>query len=274
MNGGSGSGSGTYSYARNSTWQRNGAAAMEDALKEAAMESLDLQKVLCDSNTFVVADLGCSVGHHHRSPWEEQAGSFYGSLFPSSSIHIAYSSSALNWLSKVPEGSIIHYNGAPDAVASAYEAQFEEDMEVFFRCRAREIAAGGLMLFSMAAVPSRDVQHPVALMYTFIESILIDMVKEVDSFNLPIVLPSIEEIRRLAEKNKCFEIVKMENAMEGETKIAVMHLRAGLEGTLTNHFGNEIVEQVFERAMQQHHNLQSTQIHTSSAGIFVVLRRH
>ena len=81
----------------------------------------------------------------------------------------------------------------------------------------------------------------------------------------------------MVEKNKCFEIVKMEkveSAVAGETKISVMHLRAGLEGTLTNHFGNEIVEQVFERAMQQHHKLQSTQIHTSSTGIFVVLRRN
>ncbi|XP_047952621.1 loganic acid O-methyltransferase-like isoform X2 [Salvia hispanica] len=334
MNGGSG----TYSYARNSTWQRKGALIVEDAIKEAVMESLDLPKVLCDSNnTFVVADLGCSVGPNtfyamdtiieavqrkcnNNSSLEFQVafndrigndfntlfaslpehgrnrnyfaaavpGSFYGRLFPSSSIHIAYSSASLNWLSKVPECSNaakIHYSGAPDAVARAYEAQFEEDMEAFFRCRAREIAVGGLMLFNMAAVPSRDVQHHLASMLTFIESIFIDMVKEgviaqerVDSFNFPIVFPCVEEVRRLIEKNKCFEIVKMEKMerplLEGGTKIAVMHLRAGLEGTLSNHFGNEIVEQVFERTMQQHHKLQSTQIHTSSTGIFVVLRRN
>ena len=213
---------------------------MEDAIKEAVMESLDLPKVLCDSNnTFVVADLGCSVGPNtfyamdtiieavqrkcnNNSSLEFQvafndrigndfntlfaslpehgrnrnyfaaavAGSFYGRLFPSSSVHIAYSSASLNWLSKVPEGltaegspawnaAKIHYSGSSDAVARAYEDQFEEDMEVFFRCRAQEIAAGGLRLFNMAVVPSKDVQHRIASLFTFIESILIDMVKEV-----------------------------------------------------------------------------------------------
>ncbi|XP_047974987.1 loganic acid O-methyltransferase-like [Salvia hispanica] len=338
MNGGSG----THSYARNSTWQRSGAAAVEDALKEAVMENLDLQKVLCDSksNTFVVADLGCSVGpnsfhametiikavqrkcdkislefqvafndrigndfntlfaslpEHGRRNYFAMAvaGSFYGNLFPSSSVHIAYSSASLNWLSKVPVGltaegspawnaAKIHYSGAPDAVARAYEEQFEEDMDIYFRCRAREIAAGGLILITMAAVPNRDVQHRMAHTLTFIEPVLIDMVKEgvlaqerVDLFNIPIIFPCIEEIRRLVEKNKCFEIVKMERLeVEGDAKNAVMHIRAALEGSLNNHFGNEIVEQVFERAIQHQHKLHSALMNTTSTGIFAVLRRN
>ncbi|XP_047973851.1 loganic acid O-methyltransferase-like [Salvia hispanica] len=327
MNGGSG----TYSYARNSTWQRNVAAALENTLKEAVMENLDLQKLLCDSDTFVVADLGCSVGPNtfhameaiidalqrkcDKTTLEFQvafndqtgndfntllaslpvgrnyfaaavAGSFYGRLFPSSSIHIAHSSATLNWLSRVPEGlanaAKIHYTGAPDAVARAYQDQFEEDMGIFFRCRAREIAAGGLILITMGAVLSRDAQHRVAAAFTFIESILIDMVKEgvlaqerVDSFNIPIIFPYIEEIRRLIEKNKCFEIVKMEKLESaGNSENAIMHIRAGFEGTLTTHFGSEIVEQVFVRAIQHQHKLHSTLTSTSSTGIFVVLRRN
>ena len=331
------------------------------------MENLDLQKVLCDSksNTFVVADLGCSVGpnsfhametiikavqrkcdkislefqvafndrigndfntlfaslpEHGRRNYFAMAvaGSFYGNLFPSSSVHIAYSSASLNWLSKVPVGltaegspawnaAKIHYSGAPDAVARAYEEQFEEDMDIYFRCRAREIAAGGLILITMAAVPNRDVQHRMAHTLTFIEPVLIDMVKEVinfvvridlpslyhymnmnlcalqgvlaqervDLFNIPIIFPCIEEIRRLVEKNKCFEIVKMERLeVEGDAKNAVMHIRAALEGSLNNHFGNEIVEQVFERAIQHQHKLHSALMNTTSTGIFAVLRRN
>ncbi|KAL1543579.1 gibberellin A4 carboxyl methyltransferase [Salvia divinorum] len=242
--------------------------------------------------------LFASLPEHGRNYFAAAvAASFYGRVFPSSSIHIAYSSAALNWLSKAPEGLTvegspawnggkIHYSGAPDAVARAYEQQFEEDMEMFFRCRAQEIAAGGLILIIMAAVADTHCQHRVAKMLTSIESILIDMVKEgvlsqerVDSFNVPIVFPCVEDIRRLVGKINSFEIVKMEmikgeSAMEGGTETAVMHIRAGLEGTLTNHFGNEIVEQVFVRAMQHQQKLHFAQINTSTTGVFAVIKRN
>ncbi|KAL1543979.1 gibberellin A4 carboxyl methyltransferase [Salvia divinorum] len=159
-------------------------------------------------------------------------------------------------------------------------------MEMFLRCRAEEIAAGGLILITMAVVLDTHNQHRVAVLLTFIESILVDMVKEgvlsqerVDSFNIPVVLPRIEDIRRLVEKNGCFEIVKMEmveaeSATDGETETAVMHLRAGLEGTLTNHFGNEIVEQVFVRAMQHQQKLHFSRTNTSTTAVFAVLKRN
>ena len=99
--------------------------------------------------------------------------------------------------------------------------------------------------------------------------------ERVDSFNIPIIFPYIEEIRRLIEKNKCFEIVKMEKLESaGNSENAIMHIRAGFEGTLTTHFGSEIVEQVFVRAIQHQHKLHSTLTSTSSTGIFVVLRRN
>lgn len=99
--------------------------------------------------------------------------------------------------------------------------------------------------------------------------------ERVDSFNIPIMFPCIEEIRRLVEENKCFEIVKMDKLeVKGDAKNAVMHIRAALEGSLNNHFGNEIVEQVFERAIQHQHKLHSTLLSTTSTGIFAVLRRN
>ncbi|XP_057764851.1 loganic acid O-methyltransferase-like [Salvia miltiorrhiza] len=332
MNGGDG----TYSYSKNSTWQRSGASAVKDLINEALTENLEIDKLLCGSKRFAVADLGCSVGpntfysmesiieavQQKSSPkklefqvlFNDQigndfntlfaslpqernyfaaavAGSFYGRLFPSSSIHIAYSSAALHWLSKVPEegspawnAGKIHYNGASDAVVRAYEEQFEEEMEIFLRCRAEEIVAGGIMVINMPGVPHRDVPHRAAVMLSFIESILIDMVKErvveqeqVDSFNIPIIFPCIETMRRVVEKNGSFENVKMEmvdGRAHAEAESVVMHLRAAMERTIANHFGNEIMEQLFARAMQR--KLHFTQIlggTSSPASIFVVLKR-
>ncbi|XP_062150160.1 loganic acid O-methyltransferase-like [Alnus glutinosa] len=138
MNGGDG----TYSYSKNSYFQRattNNAKAMMD---DAIAEKLD---VISDC-TFRIADLGCSVGpntlfvvqniidavQHKYQLSEFQVffndhasndfntlfasfppkkpyfaagvpGSFHGRLFPKSSLHFVHSSFALHWLSKVPE---------------------------------------------------------------------------------------------------------------------------------------------------------------------------
>lgn len=76
----------------------------------------------------------------------------------------------------------------------------------------------------------------------------------VDSFNIPHVYPSMKEMRRVVEKNGCFEIVRMEHGgARGSMDIesAIMHLRACSEGTMAKHFGNEIVKELFERAIQQ-----------------------
>ncbi|XP_060195213.1 loganic acid O-methyltransferase-like [Lycium barbarum] len=72
-------------------------------------------------------------------------GSFHGRLLPSRSIHFAHSSCTIHWLSKCPEEllddkspawnkGLIHYVGASNIeVVNAYVAQFEKDMEMFFK---------------------------------------------------------------------------------------------------------------------------------------------
>ncbi|KAI8023851.1 Loganic acid O-methyltransferase [Camellia lanceoleosa] len=73
--------------------------------------------------------------------------SFYGRLFPKSSIYVMYSSFALHWLSKVPKelldnGSLawnkgkIHYTSASKEITNVYAAQFAKDMDTFFNVRA------------------------------------------------------------------------------------------------------------------------------------------
>ncbi|XP_057764864.1 loganic acid O-methyltransferase-like [Salvia miltiorrhiza] len=334
MNGGDG----THSYSKNSTLQRCGLSAVEDAIKEAVMQNVETDKLLCGSTRFAIADLGCSVGPNtfhavetiieavqHKSstnnlefqvlfndqigndfntlfaslPQERNyfaaavAGSFYGRLFPSSSIHIAYSSGALHWLSKLPEGlkvkdspawnaGRIHYSGASDAVVKAYAEQLEEDLENFLRCRAQEIVGGGMIVILVGGVSHANVQHRSTVLFTFVEAILIDMVKEgvlaqevVDSFNIPIVYACINDVRRIVEKNGCFEIVKMEmvepvDIATAETNV-VMHLRAAMEGTLIDHFGEEITEQVLVRAMRLPTHMMVDAAH--GGGIFALLKR-
>lgn len=91
-------------------------------------------------------------------------GSFYGRLFPKASIHFAYSSCALCWLSKVPGELIekaspawnpgrIHYTGAPKQVREAYFAQYKKDVDLFLSSRGEELVSGSLMTLLVPGVP-------------------------------------------------------------------------------------------------------------------------
>ncbi|KAG6411667.1 hypothetical protein SASPL_129751 [Salvia splendens] len=317
-------GDGTFSYTKNSTVQRDAASSVKDTIKEAIMENFDIEKVLGDSTTLTIADLGCSVGPNTVSAMESLLetvehkcrrqgldglefqvlfndqigndfntlfaalpqprsyfasavpGSFYGRLFPCSSVHVAYSSYAINWLSRVPEelqrkdsrawnaGRIHYSDDSSEAVLEAYADQFQRDMEAFVGARAREIAPGGVMVIVVPGVPDGAVTYSGGVAFRFIESILSDM-----------------DLSRVVERNGCFEIVKMEFGEVAVGKVelenSIMVIRAIFEGCMANHFGAVVVNQLFVRAMQ--HKLQfaailnSAGIHGTISQIMAVLKR-
>ncbi|XP_055815383.1 loganic acid O-methyltransferase-like [Solanum dulcamara] len=194
-------------------------------------------------------------------------GSFHGRLFPLCSLHITYSCYALQWLSEVPQELIykknkgkIHYDGASIEVWNAYVSQFHKDMGVFLSARTEEIVPGGLIVLILPAIPS-EIQYSKTgyKMFTFLESSLIDMVNEgiveeslVDSFNLPMFFPSVEDMTKVVEKNRYFSIERMEltNPQSNiDAKSFISHLRAGLEERFTKHFGSKIADEMFERTL-------------------------
>lgn len=122
-------------------------------------------------------------------------GSFHARLFPSSSIHVAYSASSLHWLSRLPEEVLdqrspawnpgrIHYTGAPETVVTAFAKQHDKDMDAFLTARGEEIVPGGVIVILMPGVPAGVVAHEVGIALTFLGHILMDMVKEVTNNNL------------------------------------------------------------------------------------------
>ncbi|XP_015161394.1 probable S-adenosylmethionine-dependent methyltransferase At5g38100, partial [Solanum tuberosum] len=193
-------------------------------------------------------------------------GSFYGRLFPSCSLHIAYSCYALQWLSQMPKDMKnkrrIHYDGASIEVWNAYVAQFHKDMEVFLSARAEEIVPGGLIVLVLPAIPSEIQYSKIGYrIFTFLESSLIDMVNEgiveeylVDSFNFPVYFPSTEDMTKVVEKNGCFSIERMEltNPQSGiDANSFINHIRAGFEEMFTIHFGRKIADEMFERTLEK-----------------------
>ncbi|XP_022775872.1 probable S-adenosylmethionine-dependent methyltransferase At5g38100 [Durio zibethinus] len=210
-------------------------------------------------------------------------GSFYGRLFPQSFLHFVHSSYALHWLSRVPEELLdknspawnkgrIHCTNASDAVVDAYAAQFTKDMEGFLDARGKELVSGGMMVLITLGCPNGMPYSnlPTGLMFDFLESCLNNMAKEVsnstgllsegqvDSFNLPVYAASPMEITELVERNGCFSIerleltnVRTEADPKLDEKACVMHLRAGFESIISKHFGNDIIDELFDRLVKK-----------------------
>ncbi|KAM3218010.1 loganic acid O-methyltransferase [Capsicum annuum] len=219
-------------------------------------------------------------------------GSFYGRLFPSRSIHVAYSCYALQWLSRVPKGLIdkknkgrIHYDGASIDVWNAYVDQFEKDMEVFLSARANEMVHGGLIVLVLPSIPSEQHSKIGYRIFTFVESSLIDMVNEgiveeslVDSFNLPLYFPSDEDMTKVVEKNGCFSIEKLEITClqcNIDAKSFIIHIRAGFEGIFTKHFGSKITYEIFERTLGKIEEIEAwleTEYYKTTRQLFMVLK--
>ncbi|XP_028087532.1 probable S-adenosylmethionine-dependent methyltransferase At5g38780 [Camellia sinensis] len=335
MNGGDGANS----YSKNSRYQVEAVNVVTEMIKEAIAKKFDVTSLSFSSNTIRIADLGCSVGpntfiamknileaiewkyHSIAYPFPQNEntlfttlppdrqyfaagvpGSFYGRLFPKSSIHLMYSSFALQWLSKVPEelldnGSLtwnkgkIHYTIASKEIADVYAAQFAKDMDTFFNARADEIIVGGMMILIMPGFAdgvqySQDPSCP--FFYAFNQSLL-DMVKlgminedEVDSFNLPLYATSPKEMAKLVERNGCFNIERMEvsntrpqNDGPPIVPAILTHYRVGLEGIFTKHFGSKIVDELFERTLNKSAEI-SSMLESScveGAQLFLVLKR-
>ncbi|XVF41151.1 hypothetical protein PTKIN_Ptkin01aG0257000 [Pterospermum kingtungense] len=200
-------------------------------------------------------------------------GSFHDRLFPTASLHFVYSSCALNWLSEVPKGVVdkngpawnqgrIHYTGAPKEVFEAYSDQFGKDMDSFLQARVKELAAGGLMALVIPVVPDL-ITHPhvtTGSEFELVGSCLMDMAKmgivsetKIDTFNLPIYYTYPKELRQIIEENGCFSIERMEilnipmqHVAMPDLRQRALYMRAVLEGLIKEHFGTEIMDQLFQ----------------------------
>ncbi|XP_057804902.1 loganic acid O-methyltransferase-like [Salvia miltiorrhiza] len=224
-------------------------------------------------------------------------GSFHGRLFPRNSITLAHSSYALQWLSKQPQGvpneGRIHYTGASEDVVRAYLDQYEKDLGVFMSARAEEIVRGGLLILVVPASPdgASHSDQPAGVLFSYLGHSLMDLANEgvvdkakIDGFNLPIYAPTVGEMRRVIEKNGCFMIERMEltdprSKVDGAIDVGslIMHMRAGMEGIFTTHFGDSVVDRMFAKAsakaQEMSHLLESTYHQSSATQLFLVLKR-
>jgi jasmonate O-methyltransferase len=214
-------------------------------------------------------------------------GSFYGRLFPDETLHFVHSLYGLHWLSQIPaeilEKKSVTWNKGKifcegsRAVGEAYFRQYQRDFNAFLTARAEELVRGGRMFLVLTGRTSRNPsdQGFVAFAWESLGSSLNDLVlqglieeEKVDSFNLPLYSPCPEEVRSEVTREGSFEIIGMELLRKSETfteeemkamtgrsaslkdaygrKLA-KQFRAVTENLIKHHFGEEIMDTLFER---------------------------
>ncbi|KAG9458766.1 hypothetical protein H6P81_003274 [Aristolochia fimbriata] len=91
-------------------------------------------------------------------------GSFYGRLFPKTSLHFIHSSYSLHWLSQVPpeltstlnKGNVHLTEASSPLVIQAYLEQYKRDFHLFLRSRSEELVSGGRMVLTLVGRSTAD----------------------------------------------------------------------------------------------------------------------
>ncbi|KAF3780523.1 hypothetical protein EJ110_NYTH38859 [Nymphaea thermarum] len=238
-------------------------------------------------------------------------GSFYSRLFPRASIHCFNSTVSLHWLSKSPngvanKGRILYYGGGPDVI-NAYIAQFRLDMMAFLSGRAEELVTGVLLILQFLCRPKCMAPDAARydIMISFVEPVLREFVMEGEWFiSLPSTLNvnlacfetyygSEEEFKEVVEMNGCFTVHVAEHVNQGwglkgggdeGTEADLEQLaqsmgitsRAACEKMLSDHFGSDIMDELFQRfpnKVYQHFSTLMPSIPSPPPTAFFVLQK-
>ncbi|XP_047061596.1 probable methyltransferase TCM_000336 [Lolium rigidum] len=203
-------------------------------------------------------------------------GSFYGRLFPRTSVHFICSCSSLHWLSQVPHGLFDETNmpinkgkmyissTSPDAVSVAYRRQFQRDFSLFLKSRAAEVFPGGRMVLAMLGRQTGEcVDKRTTFLWELLSESFAALVSQglveqdkVDAYNVPFYAPSLEEIEVEVRLEGSFSLDYVQTyeinlSSSGDAKedgrTVSMAIRAIQESMLSHHFGPHIVDALFHK---------------------------
>lgn len=210
-------------------------------------------------------------------------GSFYEKLFPNNSLHFVHSSYSLQFLSKAPEGiennkgHIYWAKTSPPNVLKAYLEQYKADLSFFLKCRAEELVEGGRLVVTL--IGEDPVYKDCGFIWEIMSMALNDMVKEgiikeekVNTFNIPLYYPSLDEVKTEIDTQGSFEINYLETSQVNFAELdnwdgsdftskkpeslkdggynMENSFRAIAEPMLTGHFGESVTKEAFNRFLK------------------------
>ncbi|KAG7973767.1 hypothetical protein I3843_06G013500 [Carya illinoinensis] len=258
MNGGEG----PNSYTHNSKQQRKGSYRAKVLLSNSIQEKLTVENKLNTANqqVFRIADLGCSVGPN----------TFASVQTIIEATELTFKTQILEY--KPPEFHVF-FN---DHVGNDFNTLFKTlpfDRQYMAAgvpgsfhgrlARAVELTSHGLMAILMPCLPEGTLPSESIIMQVFeiLGCALTDMAKEglvsealVDSFNLPIFIPTGNEVKGVLSNIEHLTIEKSEEinyppnlSNLEDVRLCIGHVRAVMEGILCENFGAELLDQLFER---------------------------
>ncbi|KFK28316.1 hypothetical protein AALP_AA8G500400 [Arabis alpina] len=207
-------------------------------------------------------------------------GSFYSRLFPRKSLHFGHSSYSLHFLSKVPEGleknssSVYITSSSLPSEYKAYLNQFQIDFTTFLKMRSEEMVSNGRMVLTFIGRSTLDnpLYRDCCHFWTLLSKSLHDLVSEgivsaskVNSFKMPFYDPTKEEVKEMIQNEGSFEINDLELhgfdlGQSNQDKDYRLHthiskagqkeascIRAVSEPLLASHFGDDIIDALFNK---------------------------
>ncbi|KAL3820670.1 hypothetical protein ACJIZ3_006575 [Penstemon smallii] len=181
-------------------------------------------------------------------------GDFHGRLLPKSSLHFAYCSWSLHWLTEAPttvlnKGATMYSGNRKDQVYDAYLSQFGKDLCSFLDARAQELMSGGLMALLIPTVPNfwdPQTEYTLTSDLNLLGSCLVDMSNKgiideakVDTFNLPYYFATPEELKTIINNNNNYGIERFEILKNPRMPMVT-------EKLIGDHFGSEIIDALFD----------------------------
>ncbi|XP_010254766.1 PREDICTED: jasmonate O-methyltransferase-like [Nelumbo nucifera] len=174
------------------------------------------------------------------------------------------------------KGKLFISKTSPPGVLSAYALQFQQDFTSFLNSRSEEIVPGGRMVLSFMGRRTTDPStekncHQWEFLAQALQNMVIEGIVEeekLDRFNAPYYAPSGEEIKAAIEREGSFMVDRLDilevewdggscnnqarNGMLIDHNLNGAHrvvktIRAVVESMLANHFGREIMDELFRR---------------------------
>ncbi|KAK4409670.1 Loganic acid O-methyltransferase [Sesamum angolense] len=278
-------GDGPHSYVQNSSYQGGVVDIAKPIIEDEIARKLDIKNLSSTSpNCFWVADFGCSTGHNSfpamqfvtQAIYQKHASS--GLITPKvPELFVVFNDVLTNDFNTLFSSLPLYRNYNAIGVPGDFHCRLLPESSTLLTllghstglrgCQRRwrkvssgdgEWRANGPSNSCSSCLLEPETEYTLPSDVSLLGSCLMDMAKKgrfseakVDSFNLPFYFTTRKELKAILERSHSFSLERLEILNNpGKHTLPTVEARAACfravhEGLLTNHFGSEIIDELF-----------------------------